>query len=182
MVRMKNKQNVQRALQCRVRPVSWLRGAKKHVQKIARIAEFIVRIDERHAEGMAVRERRNRRNFSDEAVGLLSARLSAEDIFRVVIESGKSSDRRDHHAHWMGVVMKTVQKFLDSFMDERVVRDVVGPIFQLRGRRQFAMQEQIRRFEVSAFLSEIFYRVAAIAQDASVAVNVCDLADARGGV
>src|SRR5713226_8425804 len=73
VVRMKNKQNVERTLQRRVRPVFWLGSAKEHVQKITRIAEVIVRIDERHTERMAIRERRDGRNFSDEAVGLLLA-------------------------------------------------------------------------------------------------------------
>src|SRR5882762_8072148 len=44
------------------------------------------------------------------------------------------------------------------------------------------MQQQVRGFQISAFFGEIFDRIAAIAQDAGVAINVRDLADAGGGV
>src|SRR5438067_514853 len=82
----------------------------------------------------------------------------------------------------MGVVMKAVEKFLDAFVDERVVRDVVGPILQLRRRRQFAVQEQIRGLQISAFFREIFNGIAAITQDAGVAIDIRYFADARSGV
>src|ERR1700737_2905240 len=67
-------------------------------------------------------------------------------------------------------------------MDERVMSDVVSPILQLRRRGQFAMQEQIRGFQVGAFFREVFDGITAITQDAGVAIDVCDLADAGGGV
>src|SRR6266566_531247 len=165
-----------------VRPVLRFGGAKKHVEKVARIAEVVVRIDERHAQGMTIRERSDRRNLSDKTIGLLLARLDAEDVFRVVIESGKRGNRGDHHAHGMGVVMKAVEKLLDAFVDESVMRDVVGPILQLRRRGQFTMQEQIRGFQIGAFFREVFDGIAAVTQDAGVAIDVGNLADAGGGV
>src|SRR5260370_28566633 len=128
---MKDEKNVERVLQGRVRPVLWLGGAKEHIEEVSRITEVIVRIDEWHTQGVAIRKRRDRRNLSDEAVSLLFARLSAEDVFRVVIESGKRGDRRDHHSHRMGVVVEAIQKTLDAFVDEPVVRDVIRAIFQL---------------------------------------------------
>ncbi len=33
----------------------------------------------------------------------------------------------------MGVIVEAVEEFLDAFVDEGVVRDLTGPIFQLRG-------------------------------------------------
>src|SRR5258708_27097439 len=125
---MKDEENVERWLQGGVRQVYRFGGGKKRGEKVAGIAEVIVRIEERHAQGVPIRERRNGRKLSDETIGLLLAGLGAEDVFRVVIESGKRGNRGDHHAHGMGVVMEAVQKFLDAFVDESVVRDVVGPI------------------------------------------------------
>src|SRR6266853_3478085 len=182
VVGMKDEQNVEGVLQGRVRSVFRFGGAKEHVEKVARIAKFVVGIDERHAQSVAIRECRDGGNLSDETISLLLARLRAEDVFRVVIESRKRGNGGDHHAHGMGVVMKAVQKFLDAFVDESVVRDVVGPILQLRGRRQFAMQEQIRGFQIGAFFREVFYWVTAITQDAGVAIDEGDFADAGCGV
>src|SRR5260370_12372825 len=87
VVRMKDEENVESVLQGWVWPVFRFGGAKQHVQKVARIAEAIVRIDDRHAQSMTIRECGDRRNLSDETIGLLLARLHAEDVFRVVIES-----------------------------------------------------------------------------------------------
>src|SRR5712664_981420 len=154
MVGMKDEENVEGALERGIGPILGFGGAKEHVEEVARIAELIVGIDEWHAQGMAIREGRNRGDLSNETIGLLLARLDAEDVLRVMIEGGKRGDRGDHHAHGMGVVMKAVQKFLDALVDESVVRDVVRPIRQLRRRGQFPMQEQIRGFQVGAFFRE----------------------------
>ena len=178
VVSMKNKENVEGAFQRWIRPILRLGSAKEHVQEIARIAELVVRIDERHSQSVPIGERGNRRNFSDQTIGLLLARLDAEDVFRVVIKSGKRGDRRNHHAHGMGVVVKAVEEFLDAFVNESVVRDVVGPIIQLRRRRQFAMQEQKRRFQIGAFFRQVFDGIAAITEDAGVAIDIRYFADA----
>src|SRR5260370_27844153 len=66
VIGMKDKENVERALEGRVRPVLGLGGAKEHIEKVSRIAEVIVRINERHAQSVAIRERRNGGNLSDE--------------------------------------------------------------------------------------------------------------------
>ena len=99
MVGVQNEKNVERALERGIRPIARFRGAEKHVQKIAGIAEFVVGIDERHAQRVAVGERRDGGHFADQAVGLLLARLFVEDVFGVVIEGGKRGDGGDHHAH-----------------------------------------------------------------------------------
>ena len=48
--------------------------------------------------------------------------------FRVRIKSGKRGDRGNQHAHRMGIVVKSVEKFLDALVDKRVMRYVIGPI------------------------------------------------------
>src|SRR4029077_8095908 len=82
----------------------------------------------------------------------------------------------------MGVVVKAIEKFLDAFVHESVVRDVPGPILELRFGGKLALKEKISGFEISAFFGEFFDGVTAVAEDALVAVNVRDAADAGGGV
>ena len=55
-------------------------------------------------------------------------------------------------------------------------------ILQLRGRGQLAVQQQIGDFEEGAFLRQLLNGVAAIAQNAFVAIDEGDGAVARGGV
>ena len=114
-----------------------------------------------------------------EAVGLLAARFRIENVFGVGIKRGKSGDGGNQHAHGMGVVVKSVEKFFDAFVNEGVMRDVVGPVFQLRFRRQFAAQKQIGGFEIRALLGEFFDRISAVAKDAFVAIDERDLAGTR---
>ena len=182
VVRVQNKQDVQRVLQRRVRAVLQLGRLEQHVQEIAGIAQLVVRIGERHAQAVPVGKRRERRHLPDQAVGLLLARLLVEDVLGLGIKRGKRRDGRNHHAHRMGVVVKPVQEFLHRLVDEGVVRDVVGPIFQLRAGGQLAMQNQISRFEVGAFLGQFLDRIAAVSQDAFVAVDERDLALTQGRI
>ena len=131
VIGVENKQNIQSVLESGIHPVAHLRRAKKHVQEITRIAQLIVRVDKRHPQRMAIRERRNGGHLSDKAKRLFLSRFDVKDVFRVVIVSRKRRDRGDHHAHRMGIVVKSVEKLLDAFVDERVMRDVVRPDFQL---------------------------------------------------
>ena len=78
--------------------------------------------------------------------------------------------------------MKAVEKFLDALVDESVMRDVIGPVLQLRFGGQLAVQEQIGSLEIGAFFGEVVDGIAAIAQDAGVAVDESDFADAGSGV
>ena len=170
------------ALERRVGPVLCFRSAEQHVQEISRIAQIIVGVDVGHAQSVPVGEGRNGGHFADEAVGLFLARLGTEDVFGVAIESGERGDRRNGHPHRMGVVMKAVEKLLDALVNKSVMRDVIGPVFQLGSRGQFAIQQQISGFQVGAFFREILDGIAAITQDSDIAINVRDSADAGSRV
>ncbi len=56
----------------------------------------------------------------------------------------------------MGVIVKTIQEFLDAFVNESVMRNVVGPIGKLRFRRQLAVQNQVCGFQIGAFFRQRF--------------------------
>ena len=71
----------------------------------------------------------------------------------------------------MRVVTKRLHQRLDVFMDEGVMRDVVGPGSRLFLVRQFAKKNQVRDFHKVASLRELFDRVAAIFENSLVAVN-----------
>jgi len=83
---------------------------------------------------------------------------------------------------WVGVVMKAVDELLDVFVDDRVVRHLKDPRVQLRRRRQLAMEQQVGGLEKRALLGKLLDRIAAVAQDALVAVDERDRAAACRGV
>ena len=121
-------------------------GAEQHVQEIAGVAQIVVGIYERHSQAVPVGKRRQRRHLADQAIGLLAARFGVENVLRVGIKSGKRGDGRNQHAHRMRVVVKAVEKFLDALVNERVVRDVVGPVRKLRLSWEVRREESGRRF------------------------------------
>src|ERR1700730_7145909 len=78
----------------------------------------------------------------------------------------------------MGIVVETIEKFLDALVDEGVMRDVIAPVGKLRRRGKFSMKNQIGRLEVVALFGQLFNRVPAIAQNSLVPVDKRDLAGA----
>ena len=62
------------------------------------------------------------------------------------------------------------------------VRDVLLPAVQLGRGRQLAEQQQVGDLEVGALLGQLLDRIAAVLEDADVAVDVGDRAPARRGV
>ena len=66
-------------------------------------------------------------------------------------------------------------KFTNHFF---VMLDGIGPVLLLRCGRQLPEDDQVRGFEVRGFLRELLDRVAAVLQDALVAVDVGDAAAA----
>src|ERR1700730_1937026 len=178
VVGVQDEENVEGMFERGIGLITRARGAEEHVQEIAGIAEFVVGINEGHAERMAIGKRRNRGHFADEAVNLQFAGFRVENILGVGIKGGKRGYGGDHHAHGMGVVVKAVHKLLDDFVDEGVVTDAAGPIFQLRGGGKFAVEEEVGGFKVGAFFGEILDGIAAITEDAGIAVDVGDAANA----
>ncbi len=131
---------------------------------------------------MPVSERRERRHLADQAIRLLAPGIGIKNILGVRIKSGKRGNRGNQHAHRVSVVVKTINEFLDALVDERVMRDVVSPIRQLRFRGKLAVKNQVRGFDVCAFFRQLFDRIAAVTQNSLVAVNIGNLARARSRV
>src|SRR5207249_11807343 len=63
-----------------------------------------------------------------------------------------------------------------------VHRDVPLPHAEVRGRGQLALDDQVGGLEEAALLGQLLDRVAAVAEDAALAVDVADLALASGRV
>jgi hypothetical protein len=66
----------------------------------------------------------------------------------------------------VGVHREAVEEPLELLVEQGVLPDALLPIGQLDGRRELAVDEQVRGLEEGRLLGQLLDRVAAVAQDA----------------
>ena len=157
------------------------RHRKAHAQEVRGVIELVVRIHERLADGIFVRHGGQRRHFRDHADRGDHALLRIGDVGGVVIERRQRADRTDHHRHRMGVAPETLEEPAHLLVHHRVMDHAVDEIGFLGGGRQFAVEQEVAGLEEIAVLGQIVDRIAAIEQNALVAVDIGDLGFARAG-
>ena len=131
---------------------------------------------------MAEEERRERRQLGHQPDPLDVAVLRVLDVLGVGIEGREPADGAEQHAHRVRVVAVALEELDDVGVDVGVVADVLGPLVELRLVGQLAFVQQVGHFEEGRLLGDLLDRIAAIAQDAAVAVDEGDGAAAGGGV
>ena len=171
VIGVQNEQHIQCTFQHGIRLILQLAGLEHHVEEVAGKTQIVIGIGIGQTNAMTIGEGGYRSDFGQQAINLFAARFSIKDIFRFGIKRRKRADGADENAHRVRVVMKAIQHLFDVFVDEGVMRDIPRPIFQLRFGRQFAVQDQIGSFQIIAAFGELFNRIAAITQNAQIAVN-----------
>ena len=91
-------------------------------------------IDVVAADAVAIRVAGDARDLRDQPQALAVARLLVEHELGVAIQRRQRADRADEDAHRMGVVLKPFHQLLDVLVQQRVLRDGVGPGLQLLRR------------------------------------------------
>ena len=115
-----------------------------------------------------------RRHFADQADGLLAPALGVAEVARVRIKGGERGHGADQDAHGVRVVVEAVHELLDVLMGHGVAHDFAVPAIPARRRWAARLQQKVRHFEEAAVLGELFDGVAAVAQNALVAIQVGD--------
>ena len=134
--------------------------------------ERVVGVDGGHPDAEAVAVRGEGGRLGDQPQNLLGADVGVEDFLGLGVVGGEGGDPRHEHPHRVGVVVEPLHEPLaDVVVQERVVDDVEGPVVELGLRRQLPVQEQVGDLEVRRVLRQLLDRVAAVAQDAGVAVQ-----------
>ena len=82
----------------------------------------------------------------------------------------------------MRIVLEALHELLNVLVDVGVVGDVVCPLLHLRLGGQLSVGDQVRRFQESAPFRQLLDRVAAVFENAAVAVDVGDGAATGGGI
>ena len=97
------------------------------------------------------------------------------DVGGVVIEGRERADAAGHHRHRMRVAPEALEEPAHLLVHHRVVGHAVVEIGLLRRRRQLAVEQEVAGLQEVAVLGELLDRIAAIEQDAFVAVDIGDL-------
>ena len=105
----------------------------------------------------------------------------SEMSVEVVIEGRQRADAAAHDRHRMGVAAEALEEAAHLLVHHRVMGHAIVEIGLLRGGRQLAVEQQVAGLEEVAVLGELLDRVAAIEQDAFVAVDIGDLGLAAAG-
>ena len=179
VVGVQDQQHAQGADGFRVADVRLRRDGEHHPQEVRLVVERVVGVHVGLADGLLVRRGRDRRELGEQPQGgQLDVRL-VERVAAVLVERRERADRRSQDRHRVGVHRERVEEVAELLADERVALDLVDPCVQLLGRRQLALDQEVGDFEERRALGKFLDRVAAVAQDPVVAVEVCD--GASGG-
>ncbi len=94
------------------------------------------------------------------------------DVQAVVIEGRQGADGADHDRHGMGVAAEALEEAVELGVQHGVPRDALLELFVLGGVRQFAVQQQVADFQEVGLRGQLVDRIAAVQQNAGVAVDV----------
>ncbi len=179
VVRVQDEQHAQGADGLRVADVGLGRDGEHHPQEVRLVVERVVGVHVGLADGLLVRGGRDGRQLGEQPHGgQLDVRL-VERIAAVLVERGQRADRRAEDRHRVGVHREGVEEVPELLADEGVALDLADPGVQLLGIRQVAVDQQVGDLEERRALGQLLDRIAAVAQDPVVAVEVRD--GAAGG-
>ncbi len=152
-------------------------------QEVLDEAEGVVRVEERLADGLLVRVGRDRRQLGEQPDRGDLDLLGVERVEAVLVEGRQRADRAGQHRHRVRVAGEAVEEPLEVLVQQRVPADPARRTRRAASAgRQLAVDQQVATSRKVLVLGELLDRVAAVAQDAGVAVDVGDRRRARRGV
>ena len=171
VIGMQNQNPVNRTGQHRVHFVLLRRVAEHQLQQVFGIRQRVARHRERTPERVVIGIGPDGRHFGNQPVGGHATLLHIVDIGAVMVEGGQRADHADHDRHRVGAAHKALVKAGQLFMQQGVAADVIGERLLLLHGRQLAVEQQIADLHVIAAHRQVLNRIAAMQQNALVAVN-----------
>ena len=175
MIGVQDEDAVHRPRHHRIGRVFLARHGKAHLQEVRRIVERIGRIHERLTDRVLVGHGCERRHLGDHANRSDQTLIRIGDVSGVVIECRERTNRSDHDGHRVSGATEALQEAAHLLVDHRVVCHTPVKVSLLCGCGQFAEQQQIAGLEEVAVFGELLDRIAAMQQDAFVAIDISDL-------
>ncbi len=155
------------------------RHREHHVQEVLGVGEVVARVHERLADRLLVRERRDGARLRQQPhdVGRhVLARLGPRVVGR------QRRHHRRQHRHRVGGRREAGEEVLHVLVQQAVVGQLAVELGELGGGGQVAVDEQVADLGEGGLLGDLLDRIAAIAQDAALAVDEGDGALAGAGV
>ena len=183
MIGVENQEDFHRLVQRRVDLVG-VADLEHHVQEVRRVVERVVGEHVGQAHCVAVRRGRHGRHLGDQAHDLLHADVGIVDVLGLGVEGRQTGDARGEQTHWMRVVVvRVVHPGAELFVKEGVVGDLMDPRIKLRLGGELTVNQQVADLKEGRLLRQLLDRVAAVAQDAILAVEFGDgaVSTRRGG-
>ncbi len=180
----RTKQQVERARPWPGRPRRARPGSRRSSAGSSRRARGVVRVEERLADRLLVRVGRDRRQLGEQPDRRDLDLLGVERVEAVLVEGRQRATpprtAPASGARRAGSRRRTACRSSCSSVCRRICSVELG---QLGRRRQLAVDQQVADLEeASTVLGQLLDRVAAVAQDAGVAVDVGDRRGAGRGV
>ena len=182
VIGMQHQQHVEHLGHDRVHLVRLGRDPERHAQIVADVVERVVRVDVGLAHRLLVGVGRDRRQLRQQPDGRDLDLLGIQRIQGVLIERGQRTHRAGQHRHRVSVAREPVEQPAQVLVQHGVPLDPANEVVQLGLGGQLAVDQQVGHLEVGGTLGQLFDRVAAVTQDADVAVDVGDLGLARRSV
>ena len=151
-------------------------------RKFSHEVQGVVRVEERLADGLLVRVRRDRRHLRQQPDRGDLDLLRVERVQRVLVEGRQRRHRAGQHRHRVGVAREAVEEPPQVLVQHRVLADARSKSCELVRRGQLAVDQQVGDLQERRRRGQLLDRVPAVAQDADVAVDVRDRRAARRGV
>ena len=182
VVGVQYQQQVERIGDHRVDLVRLGRHAEHHVQEVRRVAQRIGRVDVRLPDALLVGPGRDGRHLGQQPMDADLDVLRVERIVAVLVEGRQGARARRHDRHRVRVLREAVKEAAHLLVDQGVPRDAAHERLE-RGRcGQVTIDQQIGHLDEGALGGQLLDRIAAVAQDPGIAIEVGDGAGARSGV
>ena len=182
MVFVQDQQAVERSHQHRVDLIELGKVAEVELEEVLNKPERVVWVEHRLAERLLVRVGGNHRHLCEQADRVELDLLGVFRVEVVFVVRREGRDRRREHRHGVRVRRQRGEEALEVFVQQRVAANLLVELAELVGGRQFAVDQEPGSLEIRRVRREVFDRVAAVAKDAGVTINVGDRAARRGRV
>src|SRR5664279_1251880 len=182
MVGVQDEQLVERLDLDRVKVIRLGREAKGHAQEVLYQGQGVVGIQERLPDALLVGIGRDRGQLCHQANGRHLNLLSVKRVEAVLVERGQCRDSRGQHGHRVRVSGEAPEEAAQVLMQQCVAADPSIEVGQLVGARKLAVDKEVGGLQERGVLGELLDRVAAVAKDSGVTVDVGNRRTAGSGI
>ena len=175
VIGMQNEDAVHCARKDGIDLVGFGRNREAHMEEILGIIEIVARIDDRLSSRVLVGHRSDGRHLGNQTAARNHALQRIVNVGRVVIEGRQGSNHTAHDGHRMGITTEATQEEGHLLMHHGVHGDSAFELSVLLCIRKLAIQQQVTGLDEIAMIGQLVDRVAAIQQNAFLAIDIGDV-------